>query len=408
MRLHWNSLLAVLVLCLAGCDGRRPAHGGSDEDDPNPEHIGEPLTEQECQDFAVQFEKAVNSGDDVQVNNLIDMAALFEKSLIDLGLSKDDRRLFQRRAGYGPNQRGGFGKFVANQIDQGGSYKLLRIHKVNDEPRARYRVLSPDGSVDYHDLILGRRTEGDVKCLDIDQFRAGEPYSRTAHRLIIPDFVQEDPKLKDRLPGAARPFVDFEVELQTIALRIRQDDPADALNLYDKLPQGLQEEKSTLLLRLRAAQRVGGEPYRAAVDKLRARYPDEPFIDLHAIDYYLRNKDHAKALEMVANVDKAVGGDPFTDVVRARVYADAGDLAAERRAGLKAIEGEPTLQPAYWVLVGASLREKKFDETLARLQEIERRFAPKLADFSTVPEYAEFVKSPQYQEWLKSHPVKKP
>jgi hypothetical protein len=402
-------VLLTLLALLGGCERKKPYRGGGDEDEAIfPEHVGAPLTDEESQEFAARFEKAVNSGDDVEVNNLIDMAALFERSLRDLGMSEEDRRAFQKRAGYAPKQGGGFGQRITREIAEGTSYTFLRTHTIQDEVRALFRLIASDGSVDYQDLVLARRPDGQIKCLDVHQFRLGEPFSRTIHRQVIPQLVEDDPKLKERLHGAARAFVDHQAEVQGIERSLSRGEPRDALKLCDKLPASLQEEKSILLMRLRATQRRGGEPYRQAFDKLRARYPNDTGLDLHAIDYHLLRKEHVRALEMVARLDTALGGDPYLNVVRARVHGDAGDGAAERRAGLKAIKDDPALEPAYWVLVDASLREKNFDDTLKWLREIEKKFSPRLVDFSTVPDYADFVKSPQYQEWLKSHPVRKP
>jgi hypothetical protein len=60
------------------------------------------------------------------------------------------------------------------------------------------------------------------------------------------------------------------------------------------------------------------------------------------------------------------------------------------------------LQEAYWALVAVALYERKFDETLQRLQELDQKFKPNFPDFASLELYAEFIKSPQYQQWLKS------
>lgn len=46
------------------------------------------------------------------------------------------------------------------------------------------------------------------------------------------------------------------------------------------------------------------------------------------------------------------------------------------------------------------MEDRKYDETLARLKEIDQKFPMKFNDMSQVPQYAGFVKSPQYALWL--------
>jgi hypothetical protein len=58
--------------------------------------------------------------------------------------------------------------------------------------------------------------------------------------------------------------------------------------------------------------------------------------------------------------------------------------------------------------VGYSLEDKDYDETLARLQEIDRTFPMVFNDLSKVPAYAGFVKSPQYAQWLEYLKAKLP
>ncbi len=66
----------------------------------------------------------------------------------------------------------------------------------------------------------------------------------------------------------------------------------------------------------------------------------------------------------------------------------------------RAIEEEPTLLRHISTLIGISMKEEKYDETLATLKKQDQTFTMTYEDFKTVPAYAGFVKSPQYQQWL--------
>jgi hypothetical protein len=95
-----------------------------------------------------------------------------------------------------------------------------------------------------------------------------------------------------------------------------------------------------------------------------------------------------------------VGGDPYLDAVRAGVRAAQGDLEGVRHFARRAVEREPSLIQGHWVLVSASLQVKDYDETLARLKEIDQKFDIEFEDLTQVPDYAGFVKSPAYAKWL--------
>ena len=173
-----------------------------------------------------------------------------------------------------------------------------------------------------------------------------------------------------------------------------------ALQIYDQLPSELQRDKNVLLIRLRAAQAVGEAAYAEAVRDLRAVHPDDPCIDLYGITCFLQKKDFAQALASINRVEKSLGDAPYANLLRAYVHQNAGNWPAAQKAAEAAVAAEPTLADAHWILVLVSLQEKRHAETLQRLREIERRFAPEFPDFTSIPDYAEFVKSPQYQEWL--------
>ncbi|MEJ7639603.1 MAG: hypothetical protein WKF75_16915, partial [Singulisphaera sp.] len=161
-------------------------------------------------------------------------------------------------------------------------------------------------------------------------------------------------------------------------------------------------DKNLLLLRLQAAPNLGDEEYTAVIEDFRKYHPDDPCLDILSIDTSILKKDYAKALASIDRLDKAVGGDPYLDSLRANVYLDGQKPDAARQAARRALEREPTLIDAYWSLVAISLKEREFAETLELLNAIGEKFDIVFEDLGTMPEYAEFVETPQYQQWLKA------
>jgi hypothetical protein len=109
-------------------------------------------------------------------------------------------------------------------------------------------------------------------------------------------------------------------------------------------------------------------------------------------------KNYAKVLEGLDKLDKAVGGDPYLQIIRAKTYVELGDRGSAGRCAERAIEQDASLKDAYWILVTISLEEEKFDDTLKWLRTLQKKFGVKLKDLTTLPIYKKFVKSPQYQQ----------
>ena len=175
---------------------------------------------------------------------------------------------------------------------------------------------------------------------------------------------------------------------------------AEALGIFERLPTDVKTEKFVLLLRLRAAREPGYEDaYNQAIEDFRLHHPDDPCIALLSIDYHLNRNEFDRALQSIEEVDKAVGSDPYLNVLRA-MAADGRKQPDEARQLLAAsVEADPEIRQAWVALVTIDLRRKAFPEVLRSLKEMDRLFQPMWPDLSDNPAYSEFLQSPQYGEW---------
>jgi tetratricopeptide (TPR) repeat protein len=353
--------------------------------DPEP-RIEPGLTEDECRQLAGKIVDAVRGKDAAALAQFFDWDALLVTAIGDVEAPKSVKDRFAARMQGDAKNAGALGVQVLDLVLSGADYKYLRVHVVGNQQRLLFRVAMPEmAGLNYHDIELSRCRDGEIKGVDVSILANGEMLSQTTRRAFTFDRHTDSRKVVQMSEAVRAGNLDL------------------ALQLYDQLPAELQRDKNVLLIRLRAAQGVGEAQYLEAVQNLRTYHPDDPCIDLYGITYFLLKKDFARALEMIDRVDKAVGDGSYMNLWRANVYQMAGDWTAARNKAEAAIAAEPTLVDAHWILVNVSLHEKKHAETLQRLREIQRRFAPKFPDLASIPEYAEFVKSPQYQDWLKSH-----
>jgi hypothetical protein len=80
---------------------------------------------------------------------------------------------------------------------------------------------------------------------------------------------------------------------------------------------------------------------------------------------------------------------------------DKGDRKTALGHFKAALAAEPTLALVHWVLIGLSLQDKQYKDTVRYLDGIERDTRVELGDLEAVEEYAGFVKSREYKAWKK-------
>jgi tetratricopeptide (TPR) repeat protein len=394
-----TAILFGSALGTCGCN-RKTITERQDGDPAVQIHFGAAVTGEEANTFADAVNKAVADRDARAFDDLFDWDAVLDRATDGIDVPAKIRASFLTTLRAGNR---GLGKTVTALCSQGASYTLLRTRTEGDQGRALFRVLPPAGGVNYHEFLLARRPSGQIKGVDLQVFVTGELFSTTMRRLIIPLVAQENQGFLDKLRGRENEFYRHISDIQRMGKARQDGQPSQALAIYRQLPASVRQDKTVQLIRLQAAQASGDdEEYLGAMEDFRASFPDDACMDLMCIDYYLLKKQYADALAGIDKVDKAVGGDPYLNLVRANANFESGKFAEAREAASKAIEDEPTMVEAYWSLVAISLREKKFDDTLKLLRMIATKFHVEFQDLAKVPEYADFVKSPQYKEWLKT------
>jgi hypothetical protein len=396
-------LLLLVSLALAGCS-RRIGGPKAPTTSTSTEAAGETrITDEQSSQFAEALTQAVRGKDSAALATLIDWDSLFDAATAGLNVPEKSRERINSDLRGNAKNPGALSQRMLEPVQRGASYTFLRRHQLEGRDRLLFRLVLPEGEgVNYHDIVLDQRADGRIVGSDIYDFTSGEFLSATARRAYLLALLRIAEAPQARLRGVEREYVQHFVKVTTMNRLVQTGDYKQVLTLYDQLPTGLQQDKNVLLIRLKAAQNVGLKEYSEAIENLRAFHPNDLCADLFSIAYFQQEKQPQKALDIVSRLEKALGGDPYLYVLRSAIYLEANDPLSARKAAEQAIAEEPTLQEAYWARVAVARHEKKFDETLKQLREIDEKFAPTFPDFGSLPEYAEFVKSPQYQEWLKS------
>lgn len=294
---------------------------------------------------------------------------------------------------------GGFPASIVSAVGNGGSLTLLKFSSDESGNKALFRLILPNGGFNYVEMSLAKDKDDRIRVVDIYPYSAGENISVTLRRAYLP-FSANDANMPEDLDGNESLYIKHAGEYSRFADLVAAGEAEKAMEIYQKLPTELQDDKNGLLLRLRATQQLGDEQYGEALSAIRQLYPNDPSSDLLSIDSYLIAKNFEKAIECINRLDKRVDGDPYLDIQRSAIKVMQQDWPEAKRFARQALENPGTQLQAYWTLVTISLGEEDHAETLKLLMQMDGKFEMSWADLSDVAEYAEFIKSPQYEEWL--------
>ncbi len=398
-------LAAVLAGCglLAGC-GRQPANQTANQSTAVPAStIGlssSQITDDEVLAFTQRFSDVIASGDFDAASDVFDWNTLTKRALEGVNLPPQERASIMRGLLQSLRKRSSLIANIHHQVAEGGSYQLMKIHEIEGQPRALFRLLGVSGGVNHHDVVLAKSMDGRCRAIDMYIYVSGEFTSTTMKRTLLRLLADQHRSLIGRLTGQDRLLVKHAADLQNMAAAL-QTNPRESLRIFHTLPLELQCDKSTLLARFTAAQTVGDEQeYLQTLADFRRVYPQDACIELLSIDYFIARREYEKALQAVDSANHAVGGDSMFDVMKANVLSEFNRLDEARALALAAIDTEPTLFPAWLALVKVDLKAKDYEQTLEHLKEIDEQFEIEWNDLSQEPDYAEFAASPQYQQWL--------
>jgi hypothetical protein len=362
----------------------------------------EPEQGDDASSLARRLTDAVKSHDVAAARQLLDADALFERACAGVTAPADFRAGFRRGfvASAGNDIMGPIIKAAGS-----GSYRLLRIHQVNGETRVLFRLLT-DGGLNYHDWIVGNDRQGRLKFQDLYIGITGELMTQPMHRTYVQAALAAHPGLMDRLRGKDKEVAGNLAKMQEMTRYSDKGQFEELLDDYKTLPKSMKEDKTCLVLRLMAAEKLMEkvpDEYGAAMADYKRLFPDDPSVDLVCLDALIEAKKFDEARKSLDRLDAFTGGDSYLLVLRGITYKTEGGEDNDRLTRQfykKAIDQEPTLDAAYWAMVTLCLDAKQYDETAALLTRIRRELHVKIGDLTKLPPYAGFVESDAYKKWI--------
>jgi hypothetical protein len=298
----------------------------------------------------------------------------------------------------------GLGANLAKGMEGFSSYKLLRVITTNERPLLVFRGLTGEGALNYHILELERSRGPDIRVVDLFFMLSGEKVSETLRRLYLVAAAEADRSLLSRLTQGQGVWVKHSKDVQAFIGVARNGDSKAALKLYQSLPEPIRAEKSILVMRLVAAAKEEDGAYLSAIEAFEKHFPNDPSLALVSIDGFVLKKQPRKVITSLEKLDRFIGGDPYLLLLQAGQYLELKDKRKTRELAGKAIEQEPSLSNSYDFLLGLSLEDKDFAETIRVLDLAEKNLKiDMLKAVQNAKEYKSFLESPAGKKWKADH-----
>lgn len=371
----------VVLALLAGCE-----KGSS--------HQTDPVSADQAKAFAAQVGSAAFPCDVEKLAPLIDGDAVADK--IEKAAHSSDGKHGATTTFKDPHS---IARILCGWNQGVEGYRMLHLRSEKGEPRIVMRRLAraarkPVVIVGYDELQLGMsKVDHEVRIVDVYSYTQGDWLSS-----LLAGGMDA---ITDEGTGGS---LDASHTLRTSRELQKQGKYTEALAAIDSLPKNVRTSRMVQMARVRLADQVSEDQYKQALDELAGLFPGDPSVALIEVDGAFLRHDYDAALRNIDTLDKAIGGDPFQDAIRAEVYLkrnQPGDLDRAAEHADAAIKAEPTLAKGWWARLDTAVHRKQWQLAIETIEHLQQHFGATLTDeaLHKLPEYADFLASPEYQAW---------
>lgn len=386
--LKFLSLSFACILLITGCDKKAAPV-------PNDSAL---LSEEVVLQFGKDLEKAVLDRDKERIEQLLSIRNALRQLAVDFGLSHEEAKTLEVVAEQKLNESS-LADALLKSTAKGGTYMLIRVHVVDGQQRALFRLLNGNAAY-YHDFIVVRQPDGQIAMEDAYIHAAGEMLSQAIRRTLL-SYITEV-KSKENLTEDDNEFVANLDALMAIDADMARGRFAEVAARYHKLPQRLQENKSVFLHYLSALIRsrvVPEKEFAEAAERFRRLYPNDSALDFITLDALVIKKDFKGALNAVEKVDACLGGDSQLQTLRAYLLIDLERYDEAVQQLDVVLQNEPKFENAYWAQLTASTRRRDHADTFKWIKKISEDLNQEVKNVRTHPTYEHFRNSPEFAEW---------
>lgn len=350
---------------------------------------------------AASLVQALNQRNESAAADFLDMAALGER----IGKAMTTNPAEQQQMAHALNE-GNAHKLIQSYFKildtRHGTVRLMKTTQRNGQVLALVRFDMGGNGFDYLEFILQPDSSGRYRAVDWYQLSRGELMSVNLGALVKL-MADPDPDLVHRLLGTTRFDSNQLAKLKQIGDLQRSGDYAGALATANQLPPEIADARVFLTFRVTLASLAGNKAeHQRILGVLAHKYSDDPAVAFLLIDYYFNLRQMDKALQCVVTIERRVGSDGVTNMLKANINMMTGAYAEGLALAQQAIQLEPDLKDAYYSLAMNYTGLKQYPQAIAVYKSIETRFKVKFdrQHFEHEPRLAGLVQSADFQKWM--------
>jgi hypothetical protein len=333
---------------------------------------------------------------------LLDFPRLARRIAATVVDTEKEREDFARGLQRGTNASR-FSKAVFSNLKQREEIaaKYMRVVDRGQDRRALVRLDMGDSGFDYMEFVLEADASGALKIVDWYSLSTGELVSASVgglSRLL----VDPAPSLLKSVFGLQTIDEETVKRLKNISQLRAKGELKQAYFELEKLPPEISNSRLILTQRAGLASTLGDEDlYRAMLEQLALRYSDQPGTAFMLIDHYMYKQDYARCLDSIGHVEKRVGQDGMTHMLRANIHFLSKSFDEAARSAREGIRVEPDFTGAHFTLVEVLIADGRFDEAVQAFETLETEFGYEFSRelLEAEPSYAKFIASKAYKKW---------
>ena len=274
----------------------------------------------EVEKLGFDLQEGFIQGDIKAINSLYDKYSLANKFL--LKTSKKRVLEFNKGFYYSFAREFNFGKILIEEKKNEASYEFVKFYKdKSSNYHLLFRFFSADG-INYHDHLL-KKVKGTPKIVDTYIFMSGENLSDT-YKTIYKSALYGSNFLTKDISNSR--FVKDLDKLKKIRLLNSKGKFKKSHKVYQSISSTSKQEKIYKLTNINITSNISLELYEEALDDYDEKYPNDPSLQLMAIDRYLIKKEYDKSLLAIDKLDSLVKGDTFLNYLRGNVSFQKKDF----------------------------------------------------------------------------------
>lgn len=276
---------------------------------------------------------------------------------------------------------------------------FLRMREVEGGRVALFR-LSGDGGLNYIEWYLESKPDGEVWAWDANIYVSGERLTQTLQRMWLPAVAQLDEQVRKHMGRRNRELAKHLLSINAMRVASNEGNHAKVIEIYEAMPESVQHERVCIVQAMDSYFESGDEKqYRAMLELFLELHGEASNRELMLMDVYIYREEYDKSIQMVDDLDKRVGGDPFLYSFRAGIAYASGDYAKTKRYHDAGIKAAPEMDDFYWEAIDFAIGEEDWPRVSEMLDGVQAQ-GTELYPLKDVEGYEGYVASDEYQRWL--------